>query len=92
MGPDEVREDEPNGDHFLVRDVKRPLSPRRRDATCSFQVAELRSILGMTDCVTSSLTKVRTAVASDSNKQGVGSSMSSDDSTCRLALVSDPYC
>jgi len=67
VGEDEVRLEEKGVQRF-ESDMKRPEMPRRRDRICSFQVTVLRSIVGMMDCVTSSRTKVRRAVTSESKR------------------------
>jgi hypothetical protein len=74
---DELLRELPNGVHRLLSDIKRPDRPRRRDRICSFQVATLRSILGIMDWVTSSRIKVRRLLMSESGRYGVGSVTSS---------------
>jgi hypothetical protein len=74
---DELFRELPKGVHRLLSDMKRPDSPRRRERICSFQVATLRSMFGMMDCVTSSRIKVRKLLMSESGRYGVGSVMSS---------------
>jgi hypothetical protein len=66
VGPlDDDRELVPNA-HFFDILMNRPLIPRRRDATWSFQVATHLSIEGTMDWVTISRMNVLMAVVSDS--------------------------
>lgn len=68
MDEEELLRELPKGVHRLDSDMKRPDRPRRRERICSFQVATLRSMLGIIDCVTSSRMKVRRLLISESGK------------------------
>jgi hypothetical protein len=70
----------------LLSDIKRPDRPRRRDKICSFQVATLRSILGIMDWVTNSRIKVRRLLMSESGRYGVGSVTSSAVSVQAISI------
>jgi hypothetical protein len=86
VGEDEFRDEVPKGVHRFERDMRRPLIPRRRVATCSFHWAQLRSMEGIMDCATSSRTNVRTDTTSDSKIVDVGSSRSSAASVNRVNI------
>lgn len=77
MDEEELFRELPKGVQRLLRDIKRPDRPRRRDRICSFHCATLRSMLGMMDWVTSSRMKVRILLISESGRYCVGSVTSS---------------
>lgn len=89
MPPAELRDEKPRVKR-LETEAKRPVMPRRREATWSFHMADRRSMPGTTDCVTISRTNARMAVASDSKMYGVGSSSTSEFSETSQQVTLSP--
>lgn len=92
VGDEELRDEVPKGVQRFERDIRRPLIPRRRVATCSFHCAQFLSMEGIIDCATNSRTNVRTEITSDSKMVDVGSSRSSAASRSVLVLSSVEVC